>query len=443
MNFQISKNILKKIRRNIFSREQGAYVTYACSFGNQTVSELQQITGSLFSKGKFSPRILFNDGLIGIKSIDMRSLCEIVFRLKTAKDVYLVLDEAHVGGPKDLIRRMGKIPYELIFNPGSSISVKAYSSDSILYHEGLIKELIGKELAGAGFHDNAPFDHFLRARLKKNHFTLEIALGGTPLYKRGYKKSLKTPAPLAEHAAASLIRESFDWMETEIIPNRIFIPFSGGGTLGFETISYLADIPLFTWGRNFSMEELVCYPKSSMNNSVKKMTVELKGRLERISQVKTLFMDIQEDRIKETHMNIEGFESALQKTAGIGYDGFSVVHGDIFSTSVADWFYEGRDVFVPLNPPYGIRLSGEKGISPAFYGRVASVISGLLNMDLKKVFGFCLLPDEKAKKCFLKKLAGFSVRDEKITLGGRSLLAVYFKTCRNQPVSPASCGSGR
>ena len=131
-----------------------------------------------------------------------------------------------------------------------------------------------------------------------------------------------------------------------------------------------------------------------------------------------LFLDLDEKQVQEIKANIESLEKLVSLPSAME----SKV-GDFFEGELD--ILKGRKVLLPLNPPYGIRLSHDDQSAAGFYSQLAKRVLELGHV-CSQLDGFCLIPDDKAYKAMRQLIGAGYQGTAHINQGGRHIRALYF-----------------
>ena len=99
---------------------------------------------------------------------------------------------------------------------------------------------------------------------------------------------------------------------------------------------------------------------------------------------------------------------------------WDVVSGDVFKDKCPS---DKKSIFIPLNPPYGLRLEHD---TQDMYKRIGSWLKKGFDADQRR-FGFILLADSKAFHAFEKEIGAENLKGiQSFTQGGQHIRCVLF-----------------
>ncbi|HUX19738.1 MAG TPA: hypothetical protein VMW69_00775, partial [Spirochaetia bacterium] len=269
-------------------------------------------------------------------------------------------------------------------------------------------------------------------------------LVGEPIWKRGYRAELSTTAPLREDLAQSAIRMALAGDPAQTAPRSLFVPFAGSGTLLFEYLIAFFGIPPFVFRERYAFERFACGVPPSVGWVRRKLSEELAGRLKGERRLCAGLVDNDPAAIESVRENLRRFTGAVASTAiaepqleGVPLD-LDLVCADVFSEAWSNWL-RGRlstgaqgteGLFLPLNPPYGIRLP--TGSTEELYGRIGEACR-LLSESLRprRLSGFVLCPTESSWGRFMRGGAGLTFETSHLTHGG-----IDIRLCRFRSAEP-------
>jgi putative N6-adenine-specific DNA methylase len=148
---------------------------------------------------------------------DLEALYRANLWLRTANRVLLRLGEFHTTAFSELAKKGGRMSWERFLQPGKPVAVRATCHKSRLYHSGAVAEAviaaIGKRLgqtpALVKFDEEASgnLPQLVIARMNHDVCTLSIDTSGELLHRRGYRLAT-AKAPLRETLAAAMLAAS-------------------------------------------------------------------------------------------------------------------------------------------------------------------------------------------------------------------------------------------
>ena len=324
------------------------------------------------------------DNAVAVKDIPYRSAQNLTLRLAIARDVFLIIRDVRCGSVKELNEHFAKMDWPLYFQPKSLISVRIDSFRSRIFHEGLIKESLATALTQhkVKIVDREQSTQFLEVKLNGNRLQISLSLAGQPLYKRGYKSSLKSVASIKEDLAQGAITYALNWMRKKnpgFTPETIYNPFAGSGTLAFEYLDKILKIAPGFFKRSYGLESLPIFQDKSFEHERRLIAKEVESAVVFVPKV------ICVEKNKEQCQALE--ENALQFFAAIGRaelkKSFEVVEEDFFSHRTG----AGENIFLIANPPYGRRLEGSDA-PELFFKKIFTRIN-----NLKIASGLIFIPE--------------------------------------------------
>lgn len=206
----ISAEIPRPIKKRYIGMPQSAICTPAPGLQLATVLEFNSCFAAPYQTFKYGTCYDESNGMI--TNADFRFLLELSCRMTTAEDIWW-----QVAGPvscrmeSEFKRAIREIPWE--YFGGGSIQLKVESFRSRLYHESMLKELVSAELVKKGLSVSPSGSERLLIEMAEDRLSVRIAMGGRPLYQRGYREQMVGDAPIKENIAQSLIRLFSVWLK--------------------------------------------------------------------------------------------------------------------------------------------------------------------------------------------------------------------------------------
>lgn len=356
-----------------------------------------------------------------LTNINWRRMIWFALRMGTLRDAFWLVDSHRSDSIENFEKGMRKLPWDRILAPGTFVDIRVASFKSRLYHEGRLKDLVAANLLSRGFQvagrDKAV--HHIWCQLREDRCSWYLAFGGGhPLYRRGYKKLTNHRAPLPEHLAASLIQSSTA-MAQPTTGYATVVPFAGSGTLGFESVLCQLAAYGFDFGARHAVDEWLCTPMKSLNFFRKSLSV-----ISNNSDLGPVFM-VESDGAAFAGLarNCQRFEELFCGEGKCSNLQINLCEGDGLAQVMAE--VGGREIFVPLNPPFGLRLDGSScGGTEDLYSRIGVWLSSRSNRQ--RVFGFCLCPDQLHSAILQKHLRGYECFESRVNHGGKKLISLNF-----------------
>ncbi|MCX6130486.1 MAG: hypothetical protein NTX25_15665 [Proteobacteria bacterium] len=399
MNSSSSKALEKRIKRQVYAKAHTIRIIPAPGWTEVCKAEVQDLLDGFSQTGKFSPKWIDDPEALGLEQVDFRDLIAFPQCLLSPQAIFWRILDRRVGSFGELIEALQALDTELYLPKGSRVRLKVQSFQSRLYHEGKLYELISEQLASHGWVCQDTGEVQVMAEQRGNRLSLFLALGPYPLHHRHYKSSATHSASLQECLAASAIlwwqklAPQSDWY-----PEQIVVPFAGSGTLLFETYLRLSKIPAFLWRAQDYGEQLAAMPKASLQLIRKRL-------LEHVQPLPPALLIEKEFSLAEAlKAHLEHFMRPLPQA--LAESSIEVLAADIFDTALP----ARRRIFLPLNPPYGLRLHYEQETSSAdFYGRLGRFLRlwPSAGQDLR---GFILVPDDRAMEALRQAIGPSSIQ---------------------------------
>jgi len=276
-------------------------------------------------------------------------------KLRTANRVIVRMGEFYAAAFSELRKKASRLDWAKYLTPGQVVNVRAVCHKSRLYHsDGVAERVLG-----------AINDHFsnlkpnqknclqgsegllILVRLVNDLCTISIDSSGEPLHKRGYRQAV-AKAPLRETLAASLLLFSGWSGQCPLID-----PFCGSGTIPVEAALLSRSIPpgitrefAFTKWPGFRKEEL-----SGIINQSQKEIIALPAPI----------YGYDRDR--------GAIESASANASRAGQKNeITFMQQAISSLEPCE-----PPGWVITNPPYGVRVSGNKDLRD-LYARFGEIL---------------------------------------------------------------------
>jgi 23S rRNA G2445 N2-methylase RlmL len=322
------------------------------------------------------------------------------------------------------------------------IYLRTNSVASKLYHEKAIEKRVAGFLATQGFIIVKPTESqaaefseqfvTLVVGFFKDTMNLSWSLSGRRMGRRQYKSALGFQAPLREEQAASCCLQSWGQSQNLGTNHHVLVPFAGSGTLGFESILWLLDANITSPFIESTGQKFIYWTEKTWGFFKSKQTKQLIERLNQ-TQIQVTFVERSEDTSKVLTENILSFLAALNplsnnelKEALEKSVTFKVICGDFFTLSSEALTPKGSTntrIWMPLNPPFGLRLGTNSANTPKserledsengaqLYERIGSKIDEVFK-SVTNVQGFILCPHSNHWQKFEKGLKNSSVQSK-------------------------------
>ncbi len=357
------------------------------------------------------------DKAISVTEIPYRTAQNLALRLSLARDVLLIVRDVRCGSIKELNEHFEKHDWPLYFKAKTAISVRIDSYRSRIFHEGLIKECLEEALAKHKIKivDREQSTQFLEVKLNGNRLQISLSLAGQPLYKRGYKSSLKSVASIKEDLAFGAITYAMNYLRKKnpgFTPETIYNPFAGSGTLAFECLSKILKIAPGFFPRAYGLESLPIFQDKAFEHERRLITKEVESNSSSVPKV------ICVEKSKEQC-------AALEENAGHYFDAIGTSEfKESFQVVEADFFSHRPDptdnLFMLANPPYGRRLEGSEA-PELFFKKIFTRIN-----NLKIQSGLIFIPEGVNISRCKELIPGYHSQFRKISHGGLEVSIFVF-----------------
>jgi 23S rRNA G2445 N2-methylase RlmL len=435
------------------AKPQRFLVRPAPGWTDVTLGEVTAILQGPTQKYKFQPSAQIEEGIVVVQECDYRQALELVARLTTAHDVEWVIHSGRVTSRADWPGFFTKAGVGALWADPSAVDghVTADVSHAVVGTAKEIKKvamdtwrlraLKSNEASGvsdADASDEGPSEgsrQRIRIDSAKNRTRILVSLGGEPLYKRRYKTMLSGAiAPLPEHHASACFLWSLTKMDASLGESiasgktLVAVPFSGTGTTGFEACCRALSVAPAVTRAHYSCEDFVFHPEATMASIRKRLHLMVK----RDCAPEIVFGDINSGVLSDLESEVKAFSRAigLELNSLLLKNDFLLDPESLFR-HLPNGSITGRSVFLPLNPPYGLRLAKETG-GVSIYERLGLALARLAkSMD---ICGYVICPDEESWGILLKKMSNVSshlqCQTRHFTHGGHDTRLVAFKVDR-------------
>lgn len=363
------------------------------------LDEVSSIMRSPLQKYKFEPKISKLKSVVKVSHCDWRQGLELPFRLLTAHDVEWVLIDRKCSHLGEVKKRLSEFDWKEVLQTETKTAHVSASSPKL---RDYWCELTQREHVSEGAQFRIKIDY------TQGYLKVLLSLAGAPLYQRGYKAELSAVAPLPEHQAAAMVKWTLEWSESPI--RKVFVPFAGSGTLGFETLLYFSGSGVSHFHRAFAFETFPCSPTK---------TIEfIKRKLSGVSSSSPLpftqFCELNTEQARILQANIKSFPLKAESC---------VLENDFFEIKI-EKEKEG-ETLVLLNPPFGNRLAKTSSVT-ALYSKIAKQLNRTLPFS-RTVVGSCICPDEESWRVFVKELHASKTETHHFTHGGKQMRLVRWR----------------
>ena len=375
--------IEKKIKKHILGPRFSAVLVTAHIFEDDVKKACERILERSLLFSGFSPFITVHD-------LKYREILALTIRCTLIQDIFWVFEQKKVDKAARFRSLIEKAPFDLILKKGAFFGLKIRSFNSHLYHEGRLKEDATKVLLARGYASKNYKDaeNRILITLRDNTASLAISMAGASLYKRGYRKTHKATAPMAEHLAASLIEKAALFKEESW---NIYVPFAGTGTLGFEALISCYHLGN-QWQRRYSFEDFVCAQEKTADFLRKKLSL----RALQIPAAEILFVDSDEKAALVLKENSVSFMVPFKKDSLK----IRVERKDVLKGVTLSFLDNKKPLFIPINPPWGERL-----FTADLYGLYSKIGGHIDALSETKISGFIVGPDGASVEGFSRALS--------------------------------------
>ncbi len=428
----------RTVKRRIYAPAHRAVAAAGPGFTQEAETELRFLLDGRITPSHLNPTINASHGNVLIRSVDYRTLLELVLRSSCATDIGMMVGSGTAQGEKELSSLFSSIDWNLFLSTGNPtrIRLRAEAHASRIYHTGLIRELLGDALRDHGsveLVEEEESDQVVSVRLVHNRAQVALSLNGLPLWKRGYRASMQAVAPLREDLAQSAIRRSLRWSGALNEPepaqgfDTIVVPFAGTGTLAFESLIALGMIPPFLFrgsdggSDGYAFERFAFGTPPSVPWLKRVLRERMVSRLAAKQPPRVVMIDSYAPACEAAQANLDRF------TASLGGPVFptDVFHEDCLTHSW-DHFVEkdSHRLFIPMNPPYGLRVRTREASS--LYQRIGRKLDTLHSRHAHGIAGFILCPDEHAWHAFMRATSSFHFETSHFSQGGLDIRLCAF-----------------
>lgn len=414
----MTENIDRQIKHHIYGTAQRIKAMFQPGFAETAFKETKLILNHAWFPQKFKPDLTLLKHEIRIDNIHFVSAVELLMRSQCLADIRLIIAEGKMTSKLAFQQKCSDIHWTYFLNKEMRVKIKADSIASKLFHETALKQIasdIIKQYVSTIETGEITNEHTtIFIEFIKNKLTVSISLAGQPLYKRGYK-TLTASAPLREDIASCCIARAMEFanqIKPNFQPDLLLIPFSGTGTFAFEyLLRFSAPVLL---GPNYFLEKMPLFRKENFRFLLKKAQ-------ENSLQPELHFICIDTSQkannaIEQTLLQNQLFQRKL----------FTIHQADFIKANLTQLIEseQNKNIFIPLNPPYGIRLGKETDPSH-LYRNIAKKLNELKNNSIS-ICGFILCPNTKTWSAFVNHLAAEKKETYHFTQGGLDIRVCQF-----------------
>jgi len=428
------KALERKIKKNIYGLPQSALAVFPPGFGTVALEECQRILAHPWLSTQLTPELTLLKNEIRLDNIHLFALMELLLRSQTLTDLRLIIFAGKVSGKKAFEKKCRDIPWELYIDADLSIKIKVDSVASRAFHETGLKTILceilalhaGKIVSGENSQENTA----IYAYLYHDKLTVSISLAGDYLYKRGYRSILSTSAPLREDAAACCLRKCLQFArqyDPNYFPETLLVPFSGTGTFAFEYLQMQFHFIPGLFNREYAIQKMPFFRQASFAFLLKKAKEHSEwGKTQ--PTLRLVCIDHSQTANAALEKNKQLFVEGVERN-GFTFptEILAVEQKDFFSEKFLENALMGN-IFMPLNPPYGIRL-GKHANSVTFYKKIATKINEISLIPQNKknhLTGFILCPSQETWSAFRQTLVRQHDETYHFTQGGMDIRVCQF-----------------
>lgn len=275
--------------------------------------------------------------------------------LRTAGRVIVRLGEFYASAFSELRKKAARLEWNKYLTPGQAVNVRAVCHKSKLYHSDAVVERVLGAINDHFSFANAPQKpcrqdaqgQSILVRLVNDLCTISIDSSGEPLHRRGYRLA-SAKAPLRETLAAAMLLAS-GWNGA----SPLIDPFCGSGTIPIEAALLSRRVPPGI-ARDFAFMKWPSFPKDEWQ---------------------TLLSTAQKNIIS-LHEMIYGYDrdkGAIEMSVANASRAGQKMEISFFQQPVSSLKPAGTPGWIITNPPYGIRVSGNKDLRD-LYSRFGSIL---------------------------------------------------------------------
>jgi 23S rRNA G2445 N2-methylase RlmL len=425
-----TENLEKKIKKNIYGKPQTVKAIFPPGLGGAALDEIQSILSNLWFPQKYISELSVLKNEIRIDNIHLFAITELLMRSQCLTDIRLIIFEGKTSGKFAFEKKCREVNWNFYLNKKMTLKVKVDSVASRAFHETGLREIltdiIQEQVHAVVTGENTDETTCIYAGLYKDRLTISISLAGDPLYKRGYRGTLSASAPLREDAAACCIRKSLQFaknINADFSADTVLIPFSGTGTFAFEYLQSCFNFSPVLFAREYALQAIPFFRPENFNFLLKKAKDNCVFPLVRID-----CLDTSENANLALGENLGSFKTAVVDNGfQFADEALSVCLDDFIKMDVTGKAAFGN-MFMPLNPPYGIRL-GKNSDAVILYKNIAgkiNEISKMIKVEQKNLLGFILCPSEETWSAFCRNLSYAEIETYHFTQGGLDVRVCQF-----------------
>lgn len=430
----MNKTLEKKIKKNIYGSPQTIHAIAPAGLGDTALTEAQSILNTPWFPQKYTSTFTLIKNDIRIANIHMFAITELLIRSQCLSDVRLVIYEGKTASKTSFKKKCSDINWAYFLDNNMTVKIKVNSVASIVFHETALKEILSEiiqdQVRDIVSGENTDETTCLYVDLYKNKLKISLSLAGNSLYKRNYRGTLSASAPLREDSAICCILKSIEFAHKknpELNADTLIIPFSGTGTFGFEYLLHHYQIAPALLGRDYALQKMPLFKSEHFNFLIKKAKEYcLLSSPTRTNSPHLYFIDTSEKANNALNENLQTFKQAILKNFNENEPSEKSIFSENFVSMDLTKFQNKSTIFIPMNPPYGIRL-GNPADSINLYKQIAEKINELSKViKPKHLFGFILCPSEETWSIFTKTIKQATLDTYHITQGGLDIRVCQF-----------------
>jgi putative N6-adenine-specific DNA methylase len=421
----VTTNLDRRIKRRVHAPYHEVRVLGPIGLAETCAAEAREIAARFLHQQDVMPEVRVEEGGVFLSGVDFRNLLQLGYEMKTARDLLWVVHRRRTGSKGALAETLDGVEWDVLLPRGAEVAVRVSSRRSRLYHEGMIEDVFTEVIKNRGFRPSAKgaAANLVDLRLDRDELVVSLSLSGGDLFRRGFKKRLVSVASMKEDlaACATLWTEAFARQQGALSdegPVKVLVPFAGSGTLGFESALRFGRLPLSMLSRVLAFERFPCTPATSL----KHIRAKLQEASASARGFELRFAELEAAQCEALRENSAAFFKAIggesdRRTA-------SVTEANVFESDA--WISEpSGDAFVPLNPPYGIRLTGID-TGPGLYKRAGEWTRRAAAGGWVSFSGYVFAPDGTTAAAFIAEIPGFETRSLEVRHGGRKVTLIGF-----------------
>lgn len=267
-------------------------------------------------------------------NLELRGASKVLVRLGAFRALHLA----------QLDKRARKFPWADVLHPDRPVRVDVTTKKSRIYHKKAAAERIERAITEElGAEISAEADICIKVRILDDMCTISVDTSGEALHKRGHKEAV-SKAPMRENLAALLLQEcGFDGHEP------LVDPMCGSGTFPIEAAEIAAGL-MPGRSRKFAFEQLATFDEVAW--------AKMKKRTSKSTPTMRFYgFDHDSGAVRMSSANAER----------AGVQGLTEFRAQTVSDlALPEGLSDGISGLVIINPPYGVRISEAKRLTPLY-----------------------------------------------------------------------------